>query len=118
MKTAVKSQLPLLVFVSAVAVAGFAVALSVIMSHPFVPHGSQLLTALLWLALVCVVDVSPMHLPRGGATASVSSVLDFAAILVFGPAAAVQIGLIAIAVTRGFTHRDPWYKLLFNGAQI
>lgn len=111
-------RLPLRIFVFVVIVGGMAIALSVISRDPFIPQGRQILTALLWLALACLVDVSPMHLPRGGATASVSSVLDFAAILVFGPAAAIQIGLIAIAVTRGFTRRDPWYKLLFNAAQI
>lgn len=80
--------------------------------------GGPLVAALLWLALVCIVDIYPMHLPRGGATASVSSVLDLAAILAFGPQAAVEIGLFGILLTRGLTRRDSWYKLLFNCAQI
>ncbi len=109
---------PLRAFVVAVIVLGGAMAAWMITRDPFVPQGRALFTALLWLALVCVVDLSPMPLPRGGATASVSSVLDFAAILVLGPAAAIEIGLLAVLVTRGVTGRDPWYKLLFNGAQI
>jgi putative nucleotidyltransferase with HDIG domain len=47
----------------------------------------------------------------------VSSVLDLAAILALGPTAALQIGVLGTLVTRG-ARRDPWYKLLFNAAQI
>jgi putative nucleotidyltransferase with HDIG domain len=109
---------PLRAFVVAVILLGGAVAAWVVLRAPFLPEGGALLTALLWLGLVCIVDLSPMQLPRGGATATVSSVLDFAAILVLGPAAAVEIGLLAVLLTRGVTRRDSWYKLLFNGAQI
>ncbi|MFN0150947.1 MAG: HD-GYP domain-containing protein [bacterium] len=76
------------------------------------------ITVLIWLALVTVVDISPMPLPRGGATASVSSVLDFAAILAFGPSRAVQLALVAVIISRGLIRREPWFKLVFNGFQI
>jgi putative nucleotidyltransferase with HDIG domain len=106
-------------YVALVVLVGGGLAAWIIASDPFVPTGrGELVTVLLWLALVCIVDVYPMRLPRGGATASVSSVLDLAAILAFGTPAAVQIGLAGIVITRGVTRRDPWYKLLFNCAQI
>ena len=106
-------------YIVLVALLGVALTSWCVLQEPLVIgwHRSTI-TLLIWLAMVTVVDVSPMTLPRGGATASVSSVLDFAAILAFGPALAVQIALVAVLVSRGIFRREPWYKLLFNGCQI
>jgi putative nucleotidyltransferase with HDIG domain len=115
----VKLPATLRAYIVLVALLGLALTSWCFLQEPLVIgwHRSTI-TLLIWLALVTVVDVSPMTLPRGGATASVSSVLDFAAILAFGPALAVQLAIIAVLVSRGIIRREPWYKLLFNGCQI
>ncbi len=121
MEDTIVSHLPrsLRLYVILVVLLGGGLAAWIVAPQPYLPVGKgAIATALVWLALVCVVDVSPMPLPRGGATASVSSVLDLAAILALGPAAAVQIGVLGTLITRGVVRRDPWYKLLFNSAQI
>jgi putative nucleotidyltransferase with HDIG domain len=101
--------------VAAAALAGFMFSAA----GPVPPlDGRTLATFAIWLALVVAIDASPMLLPRGGATASVSSVLDLAAILAFGPAAALAIGVLAVLLSTGIVQRRPLYKVAFNGAQI
>jgi serine/threonine protein phosphatase PrpC len=63
----------------------------------------------LWATMVIVAATSPLPLPWGGATASLTPALDFAAILVFGPNVACWIAVGSRLVTQ-FSRR--WNPLL------
>ncbi|MAF26710.1 MAG: HD-GYP domain-containing protein [Gemmatimonadota bacterium] len=73
---------------------------------------------LLWTAMVSVAAMSPIPLPRGGATVTVTSALDFAAILIFGPALACWFGIVSDLMTNVLVKRNPLYKVVFNLGQI
>ena len=52
-------------------------------------------TILLWMVLIGISSLSPIPWPRGATTVRLTTALDFAAILVFGPLFACWVGVIA-----------------------
>lgn len=60
----------------------------------------------LWFALAVVAALSPIPLPRGTQTASLTTSLDFAAILLFGPGGACWVALGSRAIM-GMAERRP-----------
>jgi len=60
----------------------------------------------LWFALAVVAALSPIPLPRGTQTASLTTALDFAAILLFGPGGACWVAL-GSRVVMGVAERRP-----------
>ena len=65
-------------------------------------------TLLLWLVLIGVSSLSPIPLPRGGTTVRLTTALDFAAILVFGPLFACWVGVIARLFTNATEKWTPF----------
>ncbi len=55
------------------------------------PYG----TILLWLAMISVASMSPIPLPRGNGAVHLSTALDFAAMVLFGPLFACWVGVVA-----------------------
>lgn len=49
----------------------------------------------LWMALISVAAMSPLPMPGGTSTVSLTTALDFAAILLFGPAVACWVGVLS-----------------------
>ncbi|ADG83606.1 HD-GYP domain-containing protein [Thermincola potens] len=71
-----------------------------------------------FLLLAIFVDSLPVSLPRGGYV-TVSMAVDYASIILFGPAISVCIMVVAIVLRKLFKiDKSPWYKVLFNCAQI
>ncbi len=79
---------------------------------------SSLANLILWTAMISLAAMSPIPLPRGGATVTVTSALDFAAILIFGPAVACWFGVLSDLLTNVAAKRNPLYKVAFNLGQI
>src|SRR4029453_9587907 len=79
---------------------------------------SSLAHLILWTAMISIAAMSPIPLPRGGATVTVTSALDFAAILIFGPGIACWFGVLSDLLTNVAAKRNPPYKLLSNLGQI
>ncbi len=78
-------------------------------------EGTPWLALALWTLLIAAVDLYPMNLPRGGSV-SVAPAFDFAAVIVFGPAGAAVVELLAQLVIRGAVRRAPWHRTVFNAA--
>ena len=78
----------------------------------------SLANLILWSVMIAVAAMSPIPLPRGGATVTVTSALDFAAILIFGPAVACWFGVVSDLLTNVAVKRNPLYKVAFNLGQI
>src|SRR4029453_19052126 len=74
----------------------------------------SLANLILWAAMISIAAISPIPLPRGGATVTVTSALDFAAILIFGPGVACWFGVLSALLTNVAAKRNPPYKLLSN----
>jgi HD-GYP domain-containing protein (c-di-GMP phosphodiesterase class II) len=70
---------------------------------------------LAWVFVIAAVDLYPVSLPRGGFV-TVSPAFDYAAIVVFGPAATAWIEFIATVVVRGLIRRSSWKRTAFNAA--
>ena len=66
------------------------------------------------MALIVVADMAQVSLPRGGASIYASSPIDFAAILLFGPSAAVFIEAVATLLSEVFIQRRSPVKIGFN----
>jgi putative nucleotidyltransferase with HDIG domain len=81
-------------------------------------HPRSLGNLILWSVMIAVAAMSPIPLPRGGATVTVTSALDFAAILIFGPAVACWFGVLSDLLTNVAVKRNPLYKVSFNLGQI
>lgn len=81
-------------------------------------HPSNLANLVLWIGMISLAAMSPIPLPRGGATVTVTSALDFAAILIFGPAVACWFGVLSDLLTNVAAKRNPLYKVAFNLGQI
>jgi len=81
-------------------------------------HPRSLANVILWSVMIAVAAVAPIPLPRGGATVTVTSALDFAAILIFGPAVACWFGVLSDLLTNVAVKRNPLYKVAFNLGQI
>lgn len=67
-----------------------------------------------WIAFAVIADMSPILLPGSKAYITVSSALDYAAIVVFGPVVAAMISTISTVVTTATVSRKAVHKLLFN----
>ncbi len=81
-------------------------------------HPRSLGNLILWSGMIAAAAMSPIPLPRGGATVTVTSALDFAAILIFGPAVACWFGVVSDLLTNVAVKRNPLYKVAFNLGQI
>ncbi|MCD6379422.1 HD domain-containing protein, partial [bacterium] len=68
----------------------------------------------LFAVLIIIADFVQVSLPSGGSSISTSSAIDFAGIILFGPAVMVVVETIAIFVTEGVLERKPIRKLAFN----
>ena len=68
-----------------------------------------------WLGFSILSDLSPIVLPGSNAYITVSSALDYAAIVVFGPVVAAMISTVSTVVTSLTTkHKTAPHKILFN----
>ena len=68
-----------------------------------------------WLGFAILSDLSPIILPGSSAYITVSSALDYAAIVVFGPVVAAMISTISTVATSLTTkHKTAPHKILFN----
>ena len=75
--------------------------------------------SLLWeagffLGLAILVGMHPVRLPRG-ATTTVGFAVDFACLLLFGPAVAAWIGVLSFLV---LLRRSPWLRQVFNQGHV
>jgi len=68
----------------------------------------------LFVVLIIIADFVQVPLPSGGSSISTSSTIDFAGIILFGPAVMVVVETIAIFITEGVFERKPIRKLAFN----
>jgi putative nucleotidyltransferase with HDIG domain len=81
--------------------------------------GEGVEVSLLWeagffLGLAVLVGLHPVRLPRG-ATTTVGFAVDYACLLIFGPAVAAWIGVVSFAV---LLRRSPWLRQIFNQGQV
>jgi putative nucleotidyltransferase with HDIG domain len=67
-----------------------------------------------FLALAVLVGLQPVRLPRG-ATTTVGFAVDYACLLIFGPAVAAGIGVLSFLV---LLRRSSWVRQLFNQGQV
>ncbi len=67
-----------------------------------------------WLAFAFVAEISPIMLPGSQAYITVSSALDYAAIVVFGPTIAAMIAAVTALASSLAVSRQPVHKALFN----
>ncbi|UCC67930.1 MAG: HD-GYP domain-containing protein [Armatimonadota bacterium] len=67
-----------------------------------------------FLALAVLVGLHPVKLPRG-ATTTVGFAVDYACLLIFGPAVVAWIGVISFGV---LLRRSSWLRKLFNQGQV
>ena len=70
---------------------------------------------LVWLAMVLSTDAAPVSLPDGGFITT-SSTLDYAGIMILGPAAMALIEFVATVLLQGGVQRRPKHRVLFNAA--
>ena len=75
--------------------------------------------SLLWeagffLGLAILVGMHPVRLPRG-ATTTVGFAVDYACLLLFGPAVAAWIGVLSFLV---LLRRSPWLRQMFNQGHV
>lgn len=70
---------------------------------------------LLFIGLAILVGLQSVRLPRGGATTTVGFAVDFACLLIFGPAIAGWIGVVSALV---LLRRSPWIRQLFNHGHL
>ncbi len=104
------ATVPFRVYYSAVIAVGAAIAY---MTFPSVSPASWLPVAM-WVVFVVVADMSAIELHEGRAYIAVSSSLDYAAIVLFGPAAAAIVSVVACVVTQMVIQRRPADRVLFN----
>jgi len=72
---------------------------------------------IIWAFLVIIAEKFVISLPRGGAFVTVGAAVDFAIIVLFGPAIAALFGLLGALVNSWLARKVPFYKLLFNMGQ-
>jgi putative nucleotidyltransferase with HDIG domain len=70
--------------------------------------------ALLFVALIVVVDMAQVSLPRGGASLYASSPIDLAGIVLLGAPAMVAVEASASLLSELFIQRRPLVKIVFN----
>lgn len=100
----------------------FVVLLAVILLASLIPtieiNSYNLKGFVFFLLLAIFVDSLPVSLPRGGYV-TVAMAVDYACIILFGPAISVCIMVLAIVLRKLFKiDKSPWYKVLFNCAQV
>ena len=67
-----------------------------------------------WLLFALLTELSPILLPGSSAYITVSSALDYAAIVLFGPAIAAAVSTVVTLFTGLVKNRQPAHKVLFN----
>ena len=67
-----------------------------------------------WMLFAFIAESSPILLPGSNAYITVSSALDYAAIVVFGPVVAAIIATVTTIVSSTVISRQPPFKILFN----
>ena len=72
----------------------------------------------LWAAMILVAAMSPLPLPWGTATASLTSALDLAALLLFGPAVACWVGVLSRFVASASVRWNPLLPGVLGLGQI
>ena len=72
----------------------------------------------LWGAMILVAALSPLPLPWGRATATLTTALDLAALLLFGPAVAVWVGVLSRLVAGATQRWSPLRAHLLGFGQI
>ncbi len=69
-----------------------------------------------WVGLMTLTEAAPIRLPGGGVI-TVSSILDYAGLIVFGPYLTAWVALFSALTCRvACTPRRPFYKTVFNMA--
>lgn len=66
-----------------------------------------------WALLMVVAEASPIRLPGGGFM-TVSSAIDYAGIIVFGPVTTAWIDIFSTVVSQLVVSRRPFRKVVFN----
>jgi serine/threonine protein phosphatase PrpC len=82
---------------------------------PTIDSGSYVV---LWAAMILVAAMSPLPLPWGTATASLTTALDVAALLLFGPAVACWLGVLSRLVTNATQRWNPFLPGVLGLGQI
>ncbi len=101
------------IYAAGVLVAGLAALALVSGGMPSLAHRPQgASTLLLWLAMLSVAALSPLPLPRGRAAVHLSSALDLAAILAFGPMVAAWFAVYARLVGNTAVRWNPFPEAL------
>ncbi len=72
----------------------------------------------LWAAMILVAAMSPLPLPWGRATASLTTALDLAALLLFGPAVACWVGVLSRVVANATQRWNPFLPGVQSLGQI
>jgi len=67
-----------------------------------------------WFAFAVVAEMNPIRLPGSQAYITVSSALDYAAIVIFGPAIAAMVAAVTTLLSQVFFAPQPPHKMLFN----
>lgn len=70
-----------------------------------------------WGFLIIAAEGFVITLPRGGVIVTVGAAVDFAIIILFGPAIAAWSGILGATISSGIARKVPFYKLLFNMGQ-
>jgi serine/threonine protein phosphatase PrpC len=73
---------------------------------------------ILWATMILVAAMSPLPLPWGAATATLTSALDLAAILLFGPAVACWVGVLSRLVANATQRWNPLLPSVLGLGQI
>ena len=72
----------------------------------------------LWATMILVAAMSPLPMPWGTSTATLSTGLDLAAILLFGPAVACWVGVLSRLVSNAAQRWNPFLPSLLSLGQI
>jgi len=78
------------------------------------PEAKVIEGILFFLALTIIAAQSPVQLPRGGIM-SVAFAVDYACIVIYGPAVAAWVAVLSAAI---LLRKSPWYKITFNAGQL
>ncbi len=81
------------------------------------PSGDVLKGLLFWAILVIVVESLPIPLQHGGFM-TLGFPVVYATLLIYGPGISSWIAISGTVIGVGRTQRQPWYRVLFNAAQL
>jgi putative nucleotidyltransferase with HDIG domain len=79
------------------------------------PLGPVAGQTLLFIGLAILVGLQSVRLPRGGATTTVGFAVDYACLLIFGPAIAGWVGVLSALV---LLRRSGWLRQFFNHGHL